>query len=74
MKRKICPYCGYFTVESDDEIIVDICEVCFWQYDSVAHNKPDIMKGANNVTSKNRIKVKSKLFNYLKTVIEAETK
>lgn len=50
MDRKICPCCGYFTVESDDEIIVDICEVCFWQYDVVAHNKPDTMKGANHIT------------------------
>ena len=36
MKRKICPCCGYYTVESDDEVIVDICDVCFWQYDVVA--------------------------------------
>lgn len=41
MKRMICPCCGYFTVESDDEIIIDICDVCFWQYDFVAHNYPD---------------------------------
>lgn len=50
MDRKICLCCGYFTVESDDEVIVEICEVCFWQYDVVAHNKPNTMKGANHVT------------------------
>ena len=26
-----CPCCGYFTIDSDDEVIVDGCEVCFWQ-------------------------------------------
>ena len=45
-----CPCCGYYTIDSDDEVIVDICEVCFWQYDEVAHDKPDTMKGANSVT------------------------
>jgi len=50
MKKTACPCCGYFTIESDDEVIVDICEVCFWQYDVVAHNKPETVQGANNVT------------------------
>ena len=50
MKRLVCPCCGYFTIESDDKVIVDICEVCYWQYDAVAHNKPDSIKGANDVT------------------------
>jgi len=50
MKRKICPCCGYYTVESDDEVIVDICDVCFWQYDVVAHNHPDISIGANHIS------------------------
>lgn len=48
--NKQCPCCGYFTVDSDDEVIVDICPVCYWQYDEVAHAKPDTMKGANHVT------------------------
>ncbi|MEK3685851.1 CPCC family cysteine-rich protein [Paenibacillus sp. FSL R10-2736] len=50
MKRLKCPCCGYFTVESDDEVIVNICDVCFWQYDFVAHNYPDRKIGANHVS------------------------
>jgi len=50
MGRISCPCCGYFTIESYDEVIVDICEVCFWQYDVAAHNNPDTIKGANHVT------------------------
>lgn len=61
MKRKICPCCGYFTVESDDEVIVDICDVCFWQYDEVAHENPGTIRGANNVTL-NEARVNYKLF------------
>jgi hypothetical protein len=45
-----CPCCGYYTIDSDYEVIVDICEVCFWQYDEVAHDRPETMKGANSVT------------------------
>ncbi len=45
-----CPCCGYYTIDSDDEVVVDICEVCHWQYDEVAHDRPDTMKGANHVT------------------------
>jgi hypothetical protein len=50
MKRLTCPCCENFTVESRDEIIVDICEVCFWQYDVVAHKKPDWNIGANHIS------------------------
>jgi hypothetical protein len=39
-------------VEQDDEPLFEICEVCFWQYDAVAHDKPDTMKGANRITLK----------------------
>ena len=47
-----CPCCGYYThlVESEYEPLFEICEVCFWQYDAVAHDKPDSMIGANSVT------------------------
>jgi hypothetical protein len=45
-----CPCCGYYTIDSEDEVIVDICEVCYWQYDEVAHDNPDTIKGANGVT------------------------
>jgi hypothetical protein len=50
MKRLQCPCCEYFTVESNDEVIVDICDVCFWQYDAVAHDQPDRNIGANHVS------------------------
>ncbi|WP_336774108.1 CPCC family cysteine-rich protein [Paenibacillus sp. MMO-58] len=45
-----CPCCGYFTICSDDEVIVDICEVCFWQYDLIAHERPHISIGANKLS------------------------
>ena len=46
MIMKKCPSCGYFTVEGD----FDICEVCYWQYDAVAHEMPDRVIGANKVS------------------------
>lgn len=48
MKR--CPCCGYLTIDDSDNIITDICNVCFWQYDEVAQNAPDSIIGANNVS------------------------
>ena len=48
MKR--CPCCGYLTINDIDEIITDICEVCFWQYDEAAHNNPDRVIGANKIS------------------------
>ena len=51
-KRLQCPCCGYFTVDSDDEVIVDICEVCFWQYDATAHGQPERNTGANHISLK----------------------
>ena len=47
MKR--CPCCGYLTIDDTDEVITDICDVCFWQYDEVAQNMPDEIIGANQV-------------------------
>jgi hypothetical protein len=58
---KRCPCCYYYTIDSDDEIIVDICPVCFWQYDEVAQDKPDTMLGANTVTL-NQARKNFKLF------------
>jgi hypothetical protein len=48
--NKQCPCCGFYTVDSDDEVIVDICPVCFWQYDIVMHNKPNMAGGANCIS------------------------
>ncbi len=50
MKRIQCPCCGYFTIENDDEVIFDFCDVCGWQFDVVAHNNPDISIGANKIS------------------------
>ena len=47
---KKCPCCGFYTVDSDDEVIVDICDVCFWQYDVVAHEHPEISIGPNGLS------------------------
>jgi len=43
MKYK-CPCCGYWTIDSDDEVVVDFCEVCFLQYDWVSHKYPECMR------------------------------
>ena len=48
MKR--CPCCDYLTIDDSDEIITDICDVCFWQYDEVAQNMPNSIIGANKVS------------------------
>lgn len=50
VKRIKCPCCGNYTIESDDEVIVDICEVCYWQYDAVAHDYPQKCIGPNHVS------------------------
>lgn len=39
-----CPCCGFFTIPDGDG---DICPVCFWEYDTVAHKTPDEVIGAN---------------------------
>lgn len=45
-----CPCCGYLTIDDSNEVITDICDVCFWQYDEVAHNEPNRIIGANKVS------------------------
>ncbi|WP_074114343.1 CPCC family cysteine-rich protein [Paenibacillus sp. P46E] len=50
MRKTMCPCCGYYTIESNDEVIVEICDVCFWQYDVVAHMYPDRSIGANHIS------------------------
>ena len=59
MKR--CPCCGYLTIDDSDEVITDICEVCFWQYDEVAQDMPDRIIGPNKV-SLNSARMNYKLF------------
>lgn len=48
MKR--CPCCGYLTIDDSYEVITDICAVCFWQYDVVSQDYPDISIGPNKVS------------------------
>jgi methionyl-tRNA synthetase len=45
-----CPCCNNYTIDSDDEVIVEICEVCHWQYDHVAHGNPTKVIGPNKVS------------------------
>lgn len=48
MKR--CPCCGYLTIDDSNDIITDICDICFWQYDEVAQNAPNDIIGPNKVS------------------------
>ena len=41
MKRIQCPCCGYFTIDGEEEAIIDYCEVCGWRYDLPAHECPE---------------------------------
>ena len=51
IERIQCPCCGYYTIEDDEtDIIIDICEVCYWQYDWVAHKYPNKIIGPNRVS------------------------
>ncbi|KDE64604.1 Cysteine-rich CPCC [Fusobacterium necrophorum] len=60
-EKKKCPYCGYVTINNTDEVIVDICEVCYWQYDEVSEEKPNEIIGPNRV-SLNTARKNYKLF------------
>jgi rubredoxin len=55
MKKIKCPCCGYFTQLVEDDAkppfeLFEICEVCFWQYDAAAHDKPNMRSGANGIS------------------------
>ena len=51
-----CPCCGSKTidetqyVEFPECIFGEICPVCFWEYDWVGIERPDIAVGPNNVS------------------------
>ncbi len=38
------------TIDDSEEVITDVCEVCFWQYDEVAHEESNKIIGANKVS------------------------
>ena len=48
MKR--CPCCGCLTIGDWEEVITDICEVCYWQYDEISQRNPEIGIGPNKVS------------------------
>ena len=48
--KKKCPCCGFYTIENDEEIITDICEVCFWKFDMVAQKHPEKSIGPNKIS------------------------
>ncbi len=50
MNKMKCPCCGYYTISE----IFEICEVCDWQYDEVAHDRPNEYVGGANKMSLNK--------------------
>lgn len=48
--KKQCPCCGYYTIDNKNEVITDICDVCFWEYDEVAQKFPDKRIGPNKIS------------------------
>ncbi len=51
MKKIECPCCFNYTIEDwGEEVIVDICPICFWQYDIVGQEQVDIAIGPNKVS------------------------
>ena len=48
-----CPCCGYLTmkyINANDGFCVDICPVCFWQFDNISNSDPDRSRGPNSVS------------------------
>lgn len=45
-----CPCCGYKTLEEKPTGTFQICEICFWEDDSVQFSDPDYEGGANEVS------------------------
>lgn len=63
MNKIKCPCCGYYTIDDDGcEVIIDICEVCYWQYDLVAQENPDKVIGPNHGVSLNQARANYKEF------------
>lgn len=61
MRKLQCPCCGNYTVNGEDEVVTDICEICLWHYDIVAHKYPDKSIGPNKI-SLNEAKINYKAF------------
>ena len=48
-----CPCCGYLTmkyINANDGFCIDICPVCFWQFDNLSNSSPNISIGPNSVS------------------------
>ncbi|RRD52123.1 CPCC family cysteine-rich protein, partial [Campylobacter rectus] len=48
-----CPCCGYLTmkyINANDGFCIDICKVCFWQFDNISNSDPDRSRGPNSVS------------------------
>ncbi|QKE06245.1 CPCC family cysteine-rich protein [Bacillus cereus] len=45
-----CPCCGYKTLEEEPPGTYEICNICFWEDDSVQFKEPDYEVGANEVS------------------------
>ena len=47
-----CPCCECLTIDDEayDEVITEICPVCFWHYDVTGHEHPHIAIGPNHVS------------------------
>ena len=57
IKKIQCPCCGNYSVCDDGSIpIVDICPICFWQYDEIAQEYADRIIGPNHGVSFNMAK------------------
>lgn len=56
-----CPCCNCLTIDDYMYPIVEICEVCYWQYDEVAQENPDEVIGPNQV-SLNEAKINYKKY------------
>ena len=46
-ERFACPCCGYKTFFEKPNGSYDICDVCFWEDDSIQNDSPDYAGGAN---------------------------
>lgn len=63
MRKIQCPCCGYYTIEDcGEEVLVDICPVCFWQYDWIAQKYPDKAIGPNHGVSLNEARINYQRF------------
>ena len=45
-----CPCCNCLTIDDKMCPIVEICEVCYWQYDETAQDNPNKIIGPNSVS------------------------